>query len=405
MNGLPVEAHLGKTPRELLPGLPIDEMEGAWREILRTGRPLLDVELAGETPAAPGKRRTWLESWYPVRSGDEILGARRARPRGHRGARGGGVPAERARGRRARPAQPALGHHDLGAAPPAPAPRTCRPSGSRLGGAHPRERRPHGADHPVLVDYARCAGGHGLPLHRRPLRPRRGLSARSRRSARRRTPGARCGRSGPGRSDGRVGPGPDRPGVANLRRERARLQPGGDARSSCRWRDEGDAVAVEVANEGAPIPPEVLPRALRAVPARRSDERAERRRTGSGSGSSSRVQIARPTAGRIDVRSARRRADGLHARAAARCQPRRCSPCQWRAAASVSAHISRDARDAAPAESRQRDAPRRCRSGRMSESDRCRNVPALAASASAVNRSTCTSLAQQDVDARRRPAP
>jgi PAS domain S-box-containing protein len=74
MNGIPAEAHVGRTPRELLPDLPHDEVEASFREILRTGQPRLDVELSGETPAAPGRLRHWVESWYPVRFGGDILG-------------------------------------------------------------------------------------------------------------------------------------------------------------------------------------------------------------------------------------------------------------------------------------------------------------------------------------------
>jgi PAS domain S-box-containing protein len=74
MNGLPPEAHLGKTPRELLPGLPADAFEAEWRRILATGEPLLDFEISGETPANPGVFRTWIESWFPVKIGGAPIG-------------------------------------------------------------------------------------------------------------------------------------------------------------------------------------------------------------------------------------------------------------------------------------------------------------------------------------------
>ncbi|HSD19025.1 MAG TPA: PAS domain-containing protein, partial [Anaeromyxobacter sp.] len=74
INGIPAEAHIGRTPRDLLPDLPHDTVEATFREILRTGLPQIDVALSGETPAAPGHMRHWLESWYPVRSGGEIFG-------------------------------------------------------------------------------------------------------------------------------------------------------------------------------------------------------------------------------------------------------------------------------------------------------------------------------------------
>jgi PAS domain S-box-containing protein len=75
INGLPPEAHVGKTPSELLPGIEeIRDLEARWREMLRTGRPDQPRDLAGETPAAPGARRWFREHAYPVRSGDEVLG-------------------------------------------------------------------------------------------------------------------------------------------------------------------------------------------------------------------------------------------------------------------------------------------------------------------------------------------
>jgi PAS domain S-box-containing protein len=75
MNGLPVEAHLGKTPGEVLPNLvDLQQVMETWRQVIETGQPLLNVEINGETPARPGEPRTWLESWYPVKVGQEIIG-------------------------------------------------------------------------------------------------------------------------------------------------------------------------------------------------------------------------------------------------------------------------------------------------------------------------------------------
>src|SRR4051794_33640762 len=75
INGFSIEAHLGRTLLELLPGLVgIDQMTERWREIIRTGRSLLNVEVSGETPAAPGKLRYWSASWYPVRLAGRTVG-------------------------------------------------------------------------------------------------------------------------------------------------------------------------------------------------------------------------------------------------------------------------------------------------------------------------------------------
>ncbi len=74
MNGLPVEAHIGRTIREVVPAV-ADEAEPAMRRVLQTGEPLVGIEISGETTADPGNSRTWLESWMPVRGRrDEIIG-------------------------------------------------------------------------------------------------------------------------------------------------------------------------------------------------------------------------------------------------------------------------------------------------------------------------------------------
>ena len=74
MNGLTLEEHLGRTVAEILPGLPLDELARSFQRILATGEPLVDLEVEGETPAAPGERRAWLGSWYPVTAGEQVIG-------------------------------------------------------------------------------------------------------------------------------------------------------------------------------------------------------------------------------------------------------------------------------------------------------------------------------------------
>lgn len=73
MNGLPGEAHLGRTVFELLPNL-ADQAEAILRTILETGEPLLKVDVRGETPAQPGVQRAWVESFWPLKDGDRIIG-------------------------------------------------------------------------------------------------------------------------------------------------------------------------------------------------------------------------------------------------------------------------------------------------------------------------------------------
>ena len=65
INGVPVEAHLGRTPFEIVPDLG-DQAEAALRRVLETGE-TVELEVKGETPADPGVARYWDERWLPVR--------------------------------------------------------------------------------------------------------------------------------------------------------------------------------------------------------------------------------------------------------------------------------------------------------------------------------------------------
>jgi PAS domain S-box-containing protein len=66
INGLPKDAHFGKRPGELFPGVG-ERVEEYLRQVRDTGQPVLRVELTGETPAKPGEQRHWIASYYPVR--------------------------------------------------------------------------------------------------------------------------------------------------------------------------------------------------------------------------------------------------------------------------------------------------------------------------------------------------
>ncbi|WP_413166703.1 PAS domain S-box protein [Capilliphycus salinus ALCB114379] len=73
MNGIPVEDHIGRTVGELLPEL-AERAEPLLKSIIETGEPLFNVEINGETPAQPGVKRTWLESFLPLKDGDRVIG-------------------------------------------------------------------------------------------------------------------------------------------------------------------------------------------------------------------------------------------------------------------------------------------------------------------------------------------
>lgn len=72
MNGFSVEEHIGKRVRELVPDL-ADAVEGPARAVVATGKPALDIEIRGETPAQPGEQRYWNESWRPAHPGSLLI--------------------------------------------------------------------------------------------------------------------------------------------------------------------------------------------------------------------------------------------------------------------------------------------------------------------------------------------
>ncbi len=73
INGLSVEAHLGKTVGQILPSLE-EPARRLFDAVVQTGEPVLDHEIVGETPKRHGLVRSWNESWYPVCSGNHCLG-------------------------------------------------------------------------------------------------------------------------------------------------------------------------------------------------------------------------------------------------------------------------------------------------------------------------------------------
>jgi PAS domain S-box-containing protein len=73
INGRPLADHMGHTVQEVIPQL-WPTVEPLYRRVLDGGEPVDNLELSGETAAAPGQRRHWLVSYYPVRIGPEIAG-------------------------------------------------------------------------------------------------------------------------------------------------------------------------------------------------------------------------------------------------------------------------------------------------------------------------------------------
>jgi len=73
ISGLPPEAHIGRAPHEVMPEGLADPLEKAQREVLATGRPMLDVSCTGQAPGAVQHLRHWLASCHPVKDADGVV--------------------------------------------------------------------------------------------------------------------------------------------------------------------------------------------------------------------------------------------------------------------------------------------------------------------------------------------
>ncbi len=67
ISGLPTEAHIARAPHEVMPEGLAEPLEKAQREVLATGRPMLDVSCTGQAPGAVQHLRHWLASCHPVK--------------------------------------------------------------------------------------------------------------------------------------------------------------------------------------------------------------------------------------------------------------------------------------------------------------------------------------------------
>lgn len=64
-NGIPAHLHIGRNVREIVPGLAAQASELKAR-VFETGEPIFGIELVGETAAAPGVQRVFLENMQPL---------------------------------------------------------------------------------------------------------------------------------------------------------------------------------------------------------------------------------------------------------------------------------------------------------------------------------------------------
>jgi PAS domain S-box-containing protein len=72
INGLPPAAPLGRASHEIIPDL-APQLELLHRQVLETGKPILNVEIYAQNHSAPGEQSSWLSSSYPVRLHDGRL--------------------------------------------------------------------------------------------------------------------------------------------------------------------------------------------------------------------------------------------------------------------------------------------------------------------------------------------
>ncbi len=73
INGVPVDRHVGRTVREVLPSIH-DQAFASMQSAMRALKPVTDRLIIGATPATIGEWHYWKETCYPVRrpSGDVI---------------------------------------------------------------------------------------------------------------------------------------------------------------------------------------------------------------------------------------------------------------------------------------------------------------------------------------------
>jgi len=72
INGFSPKEHIGKTFKELLPDIE-DRISSIYEKVFETGEPVLNLEITGETNAAPGVLRHWIGDFYPVWQEDAVF--------------------------------------------------------------------------------------------------------------------------------------------------------------------------------------------------------------------------------------------------------------------------------------------------------------------------------------------
>ncbi|MCX5389960.1 SpoIIE family protein phosphatase [Streptomyces sp. NBC_00094] len=75
INGVPAALHLGRRIGDMLPRVDARELESALRTVLATGKPLLEHQTTGRTPADPDHEHVWSLSFYRLEGAEgRVLG-------------------------------------------------------------------------------------------------------------------------------------------------------------------------------------------------------------------------------------------------------------------------------------------------------------------------------------------
>lgn len=74
INGLPPSQHIGRAVKDLAPAELWPTLEQSYRQVIESGEAVVNIELSWNSPSDPGRRHHSLNSYYPVRVGDEVVG-------------------------------------------------------------------------------------------------------------------------------------------------------------------------------------------------------------------------------------------------------------------------------------------------------------------------------------------
>jgi diguanylate cyclase (GGDEF)-like protein/PAS domain S-box-containing protein len=72
INGLPVSAHIGRTLRDIIPGL-ADKIMELYRPVYERGEPVLNAEIQGGAHMGSGAQRYWLANFFPFHSESGVV--------------------------------------------------------------------------------------------------------------------------------------------------------------------------------------------------------------------------------------------------------------------------------------------------------------------------------------------